>query len=60
MGNVLLVTWQITNVISGTMQMAFDYQPQSWHGVCFYLVSLALGDHGGGKKRKGGMLIDRE
>ena len=39
LGNVLLVAWEITSIIEGTMSMAFNYDPQGWHSVCFYLVS---------------------
>lgn len=41
LGNALLVSWQISNIVEGTMQMAFDYQRENWHSVMFFLVSAA-------------------
>ena len=35
---VLLVTWEIANVIVGTMSLASDYVKQDWHMTLFFLV----------------------
>jgi hypothetical protein len=39
---VVLVTWEICDIISGTMAMATDYVPQTWHSVLFFLVRHSL------------------
>ena len=39
MGTVLLVAWQLSKVILGTMSMAFNYHAQAWHQAGFFLVS---------------------
>jgi hypothetical protein len=35
---VVLVTWEICDIISGTMAMATSYEPKTWHSVLFFLV----------------------
>lgn len=35
---VVLVTWEICDIISGTMAMATSYEPRTWHSVLFFLV----------------------
>lgn len=32
------MTWEICDIISGTMAMATSYEPQTWHSVLFFLV----------------------
>lgn len=39
---ILLVTWEMVNIINGIMNLAFDYQAKMWASVLFFLVSLAL------------------
>lgn len=36
------MTWEICDIISGTMAMATDYVPQTWHSVLFFLVRNSL------------------
>jgi len=43
MGGVLLVAWQLSDVVLGTMGMAFEYQARDWHQAGFFLVSLVTG-----------------
>jgi hypothetical protein len=40
MGCVLLVAWQMSTVILGTMNMAYGYLPRPWHQAGFFFVSL--------------------
>lgn len=35
---MLLVTWEMANIIAGTMTLSFDYQKQRWHLALFFLV----------------------
>jgi hypothetical protein len=37
---VLLVTWQLVNIVHGIMGLSFDYSYKPWHGILFYLVCL--------------------
>ncbi|KAI9638704.1 amino acid permease-domain-containing protein [Dioszegia hungarica] len=38
--NVLLVTWQLVNIVHGIMGLSFDYDYKPWHGILFYLTVL--------------------
>lgn len=41
---VLLVTWQLVNIVHGIMGLSFDYDYKPWHGILFYLVSSPFSD----------------
>ncbi|ORY27495.1 amino acid permease-domain-containing protein [Naematelia encephala] len=40
--NLLLVTWEICDIITGTMNLAFTYQHQAWHSVLFFLAVILI------------------
>ncbi|WVR03997.1 hypothetical protein IAU60_000996 [Kwoniella sp. DSM 27419] len=47
-GNILLVTWEIVNIVAGTMAISFDYEKKSWHLFLLFLaVLLIVGTVGG-------------
>lgn len=39
---ILLVTWEMVNIIAGTMGLAYDYEQQTWQMVLFFLAALLL------------------
>ena len=39
LSQILLVVWEICNIIAGTMALSFNYQQHSWHLILFFLVS---------------------
>ncbi|KAK8861393.1 hypothetical protein IAR55_002212 [Kwoniella newhampshirensis] len=41
-GNILLVTWEICNIIAGTMSLSFDYHKRPWHMFLFFLAVLLI------------------
>lgn len=36
------MTWEVVNIITGTMSLAFDYQKEAWHQVLFFLAAILL------------------
>lgn len=38
---LLLVTWEIANIVVGTISLSLDYQKRNWHNCLLFLV----GDH---------------
>jgi amino acid transporter len=42
MVQILLVTWEMVNIIAGTMGLAYDYEQQTWQMVLFFLAALLL------------------
>ncbi|WRT65491.1 uncharacterized protein IL334_002434 [Kwoniella shivajii] len=41
-GNLLLVIWEICNIIAGTMSISFDYRKTPWHMFLFFLAVLLI------------------
>ncbi|WWD08839.1 hypothetical protein V865_006953 [Kwoniella europaea PYCC6329] len=41
-GNMLLVIWEIVNIIAGTMAISFQYQKKSWHMFLFFVAVLLI------------------
>ncbi|WVF66869.1 hypothetical protein IAT40_001612 [Kwoniella sp. CBS 6097] len=41
-GNILLVTWEIVNIVAGTMAISFHYEKKSWHLFIMFLVVLLI------------------
>lgn len=39
---MLLVTWQLTDIIQGIMELAIDYERRSWQSVLFFLAILTV------------------
>ncbi|OCF45080.1 amino acid/metabolite permease [Kwoniella heveanensis CBS 569] len=41
-GFILLVTWEIVNIVAGTMSISFHYEKKSWHLFFMFLVVLLI------------------
>ncbi|WVQ94478.1 hypothetical protein IAU59_001557 [Kwoniella sp. CBS 9459] len=41
-GNILLVTWEIVNIVAGTMAISFQYEKKSWHLFIMFLAVLFI------------------
>ncbi|WWD16702.1 hypothetical protein CI109_101133 [Kwoniella shandongensis] len=41
-GNILLVTWEIVNIVAGTMTISFDYSKKPWQMFLFFLAVLLI------------------
>ncbi|ORX36310.1 amino acid permease-domain-containing protein [Kockovaella imperatae] len=41
-GNAILVLWEISRIITGTMEVAFNYEERNWQSLLFFLAVLAV------------------
>ncbi|OWZ59859.1 amino acid/metabolite permease [Cryptococcus neoformans c45] len=41
-GNLLLVTWEIANIVVGTISLSLDYQKRNWHNCLLFLGILII------------------
>ncbi|WVQ79073.1 hypothetical protein IAT38_001167 [Cryptococcus sp. DSM 104549] len=41
-GNILLVTWEIANIVVGTIGLSIDYDKKSWHNFLFFIAVLLI------------------
>lgn len=41
-GNLVLVAWQNTTLITSTMQLAFGFEPEAWHRFMFMIAIVAV------------------